>query len=85
MALTTHQQLLDIIEFLPDATFVINKEKEVIAWNRALEEMTGVVKADILEKGDYAYSIPFWGQRRPIVIDLIGEECKEAEDNYSYV
>ncbi|MBN2488622.1 MAG: PAS domain S-box protein, partial [Methanosarcinaceae archaeon] len=51
----SHQQLFDIIEFLPDATFVIDAEKKVIAWNRAIEEMTGVTKEDILGKGDYTY------------------------------
>ena len=38
----SQQQLVDIIEFLPDATMVINKEGKVIAWNRAIEDMTGV-------------------------------------------
>jgi len=28
-----HDQLLGIIEFLPDATFVIDRDKKVIAWN----------------------------------------------------
>src|SRR5208337_1941017 len=37
-----HQQLSEIIEFLPDATFVIDKGRRVIAWNKAIEEMTGV-------------------------------------------
>jgi len=32
----------EIIEFLPDATLVIDKGGKVIAWNRAIEEMTGV-------------------------------------------
>jgi len=74
---TTHQQLLDIIEFLPDATFVIDNEKKIIAWNRAIEEMTGIHKQDILNKGNYAYAIPFYGKRRPILIDLIGIEDKK--------
>ncbi|MBN2488874.1 MAG: PAS domain S-box protein, partial [Methanosarcinaceae archaeon] len=52
---TAHQQLFDIIEFLPDATFVFDADKKVIAWNRAIEEMTGVTKEDILGKGDYTY------------------------------
>ena len=56
-----HQQLLGIIDFLPDATFVIDMEKKVIAWNRAIEEMTGIPKQDILGNGDFAYSIPFYG------------------------
>jgi len=71
---TAHQQLLDIIEFMPDATFVIDKDKKIIAWNRAIEEMTGIRKKDILGKGDYAYSMPFYGKHRPVIIDLIGED-----------
>ncbi|MFA5323396.1 MAG: PAS domain S-box protein, partial [Smithella sp.] len=75
---TAHQQLNDIIEFIPDATFVIDKDKKVIAWNRALEEMTGVRKQDIIGKGDYAYSFPFYGKLRPIIIDLIGKDDPET-------
>jgi len=37
-----HLELADIINFLPDATFVIDKEGKVISWNRAIEDMTGV-------------------------------------------
>lgn len=66
-----HQQLLDIIEFFPDAILVIDGNKRVIAWNRELEEMTGIKKKDILGKGEYSYSVPFYGTRRPILIDLI--------------
>jgi PAS domain S-box-containing protein len=54
------QQLMDMIEFLPDATFVIDSDRRVIAWNQAIEEMTGMRKQDILGKGDYAYAIPFY-------------------------
>ncbi|MGD0278490.1 MAG: PAS domain S-box protein [Smithella sp.] len=79
---TAHQQLLDIIEFIPDATFVIDKDKKVIAWNRALEKMTGIPKQDIIGKGDYAYSIPFYGKLRPIIIDLIGKDDPEAQALY---
>jgi len=34
--------LADVINFLPDATFVIDGDGKVIAWNRAIEEMTGI-------------------------------------------
>lgn len=68
---TTNQQLLGIIDFLPDATLVIDRDKKVVAWNRAIEEMTGVSKADIIGKGEYAYAVPFYGESRPTLIDLI--------------
>jgi diguanylate cyclase (GGDEF)-like protein len=68
---TAHQQLQDIIEFLPDATFVVDRDKRVIAWNLATEKMTGISKAEILGKGDYAYSLPFYGRPRPMLVDLV--------------
>ncbi len=61
----------DIINFLPDATFAIDLQGNVIAWNRAIEKMTGVETAKILGKGNYEYSLPFYGKRRPIIIDLV--------------
>jgi len=61
----------DIIDFLPDATFAIDLEGTVIAWNRAMEQLTGVPTTEILGKGNYEYAIPLYGERRPILIDLI--------------
>ena len=80
-----HEQLLEIIEFLPDATFVIDRDKKVIAWNRAIEEMTGIGKEYLIGKGDYIYGLPFYGERRPMLIDLIDIEDKETESKYIYV
>ncbi|MGB8820684.1 MAG: response regulator, partial [Methanoregula sp.] len=45
------QREADIINFLPDATFAIDTDGVVIAWNHAIEEMTGVSAAEILGKG----------------------------------
>jgi hypothetical protein len=38
----SEQQLHEIIEFLPYPTFAVNREGVVIAWNQAVEELTGV-------------------------------------------
>ncbi len=79
---TAHQQLQDIIEFLPDATFVIDREKRIIAWNRAIEEMTGIGASQMLGRGGYEYSVPFYGERRPILIDLILDPDEEIDGKY---
>lgn len=73
----SHRRLNDIIEFLPDPTLVIDKEGKVMAWNRAMEEMTGIQKAEMLGKGDYEYALPFYGERRPILIDIVLEDSFE--------
>lgn len=80
-----YQQMLDIIEFLPDATFVVDREKRVIAWNRAIEKMTGLNKGDVIGKGEYLYAIPFYGERRPILIDLIDEDVDVVRKKYDYI
>ncbi len=41
-------QLQQIIEFLPEGIFVVDQERKVIAWNRAIEQLTGLFKQDII-------------------------------------
>ena len=81
----SEQRLSDIIDFLPDATFAVDREGKVIAWNRALEEMTCVLKSEMVGKGNYAYAIPFYSERRPILIDLIFMDRKEIEEKYYFI
>jgi PAS domain S-box-containing protein len=76
------QQLMDIIDFLPDATFVIDNEKKVIAWNKAIEEMTGISKSDMIGKGDHEYTIPFYGKRQNQLLDFLDMEDKELNERY---
>lgn len=79
----SRKTLSDIVEFLPDGTFVIDREKKVIAWNRALEVVTGVKKEEMLGKGDYAYAVPFYGEPRPMAIDLVFEQDKTIGKRYN--
>ncbi|MFA6414007.1 MAG: PAS domain S-box protein [Syntrophales bacterium] len=81
----SRRRLEDIIEFLPDATLVIDHEGKVIAWNRAIEVMTGIRKADMLGKGNYEYALPFYGKRRPILIDYALHPDKEMEKQYTAI
>ena len=77
------QLMTSIISFLPDATFAINNEGRVIAWNRSMEKMTGVPEAAIIGKGDYEYALPFYHERRPILIDLIMAYDEKAASRYA--
>ncbi len=81
----SRQQLFDIIDFLPDATFVIDTEGKVIAWNKAIEEMTGVKAADIIGKGDYEYAIPFYNEKRPVMANLVLNYNPDIASKYPYV
>ncbi len=79
-----NRQLRNIIEFLPEAAFAIDREGRVIAWNKAIEEMSGMGKKDILGQGDYAYAVPFYGIKRPILINMIFPKNQNVEGNYEH-
>jgi len=81
----SEQRLYDIINFLPDATFAIDEKGTVIAWNRAIEDMTSVKAEDILGKNNHEYSLPFYGERRPILVDLIFEDIEVILSRYEIV
>jgi len=83
--LESEQRLIDIIDFLPDATFVIDRDGKVVAWNKAIEAMTGILARDMIGKGDYEYALPFYGSRRPILIDLILKADREIEGKYNHI
>lgn len=74
-----------IIEFLPDATFVIDLEGKVIMWNSAMEMLTSIPRDSILGKGDYEYALPFYKQRRPMLANLIFMPEIDIEKKYDMV
>ena len=77
-----HTRLDEIIEYLPDATLVIDAQGKVIAWNKAIEDMTGVRAAEMIGRENYEYALPFYGERRPILIDLVLRPRAEIEKKY---
>lgn len=79
------KQLSDIINFLPDATFAINRDGIIISWNRAIEDLTGLSADQMLGKGNYEYALPFYGERRKILIDLIFESEDKIAQRYSHI
>jgi len=79
----SERQLTQIINFLPDATMVINKDKQIIYWNKAIEIMSGIPSEYMQGRTDY--SIPFYGVKRPILIDLISEMDTRIESKYFHI
>jgi PAS domain S-box-containing protein len=62
---------------------VIDKDRKVVAWNRAMEKMTGIPAAEMLGKGDYAYTVPFYGERRPMMIDFALSPGEAIPERYA--
>jgi len=78
-------RLSQIVDFLPEAMFVIDSAKVIIAWNRSIEEMTGVSAKEMIGKSNYEYAIPFYGKRRPVLIDLLDSWNDEIAETYKQV
>ncbi|MDD4137581.1 MAG: PAS domain S-box protein, partial [Methanoregula sp.] len=80
----SRQLFSDIISFLPDPTFVIDRDGKVLAWNRAIEQLSGISAGDIIGKGDHAYSIWQYGKGRPVLIDFVlNRDLDAARLNYT--
>lgn len=77
-----HAQMID---FLPDPTFAVNRQGRITVWNQAMEKLSGIKAKDMLGKGDYEYSLVFWGERRPILIDLAMEWNEDIKELYPFV
>ncbi|HPM54595.1 MAG TPA: SpoIIE family protein phosphatase [Methanoculleus sp.] len=81
----SRRSLADIIDFLPDATFAIDREGIVITWNHEMEKLTGIPAASMIGRGDYEYSLPFYRDRRPMLANLVFIPDAELESLYTHV
>ncbi len=66
-----------MINFSLDALFALDRDGKVIAWNRAMEQLTGVQESEILGKGDYVYSECLFGKRQKMLVNLVFEPESE--------
>jgi PAS domain S-box-containing protein len=74
---TNRKILVDMINFSLDALFALDRDGKVIAWNRAMEQLTGVQESEILGKGDYVYSECLFGKRQKMLVNLVFEPESE--------
>ena len=81
----SEQRMAGIINFLPDATFAINLDKKVIAWNKTLEMMTGVLADAVLGTSGYATTPHGEEEKKPPLVDFVLNKDKELEKKYPYV
>lgn len=81
----SQRQLADIIESLPDATGVVDREGKIIYWNKAMEDLTGYPSERMVGKGNYEFAIPFYGYRRPVLLNYILDPSTNIDREYSYI
>ena len=75
-----HKTIEGIIEGSPIPTFVVNREHNIILWNRACSELTGFNARDMI--GTDKQYIPFYSQKRPLIADFIVDHDIERLERY---
>jgi PAS domain S-box-containing protein len=65
------KSLVENIQSVENPVFAIDRAGTVIAWNKAIEELTGVEESQMVGKGQQEYAVPFYGTRIPMLIDHI--------------
>ena len=63
--------LVDTINSLDNPVFAIDRSGTIIAWNKAIEQLTGVAATQMVGKGRQEYAVPFYGKAGPMLIDQI--------------
>jgi tetratricopeptide (TPR) repeat protein len=74
---TTQRIIADMINFSSDASFAVDRDGKVVAWNDSMEQMTDVPANAMMGKGDNIYSEPFFGARKKMLINLVFESDEE--------
>lgn len=64
-------ELSESVEHVQYPVLAIDTAGKVIAWNRAIVELTGVEAADMIGRDAYAYAGVLVGEDRPMLIDYI--------------
>jgi PAS domain S-box len=83
---TTQKILSDAFNFFNEAAYVIDREGKVIAWNEEMAKLSGVTPENMIGKGDWQYSIPFFGYKVPLLSDLIfQDDALLLENHYSVI
>jgi len=78
----SQERLAQIIDFLPDPTWVVDNVGKVVRWNKAIENLLNVKAENMVGKGNYEHALPFYGERRPVLIDLVRNWQAEYEEKY---
>lgn len=65
----TYSFLIRLVDYLPDATFAVNAQGEVMAWNRAMEQLTGIDGGQIVGGRMERIAELLYGMRRPLLLE----------------
>ncbi|MFA5254988.1 MAG: PAS domain S-box protein [Methanoregula sp.] len=82
----TGRRMAEIISFLPDPTLVVDRKGTVVAWNHAMEVLSGIRAADVMGKGKETYKSWIEGETGPLLIeDVLHMDREEIRHRYDRI
>ncbi|PWR75654.1 hypothetical protein DLD82_03465 [Methanospirillum stamsii] len=78
-------QLEGTVEQIGDPTFIISRDRMVVAWNEAMEILTGIRKRDVIGSLRYSEIIRNVSPSLPVLVDLFDLSPKDLIQQYPHV
>lgn len=78
------KMLTDVVDFSSDPTFAIDAHGKIIAWNEAIEQLTGIERSVIQTRGEGGYAEPFFGKKKKMLTDMVFE-TDETIQKHNYL
>jgi len=72
----------DILACIPDPVVIVDSKNIVLAWNAAMEQLTGVQKTSVIGRNDCDHLFPFYDPARPALFSLF--DASDVELNRYY-
>jgi PAS domain S-box-containing protein len=68
-----NKRMDDVLTFIQDPIVIIDHKNTVVAWNAAMEQLTGVQKTGVLGRSDFDHLLPYHEQSRPPLFTFLDE------------
>lgn len=76
------KQMQDILACVPYPVVITDHENCVIAWNAAMEQLTGIQKGQVAGRDDYEHLLPFNDPARPSLVTLFDATDEDLDRSY---
>lgn len=76
---TTRKVIEEMVRFMSDPGFAIDRDGSVIAWNDSLEQLTDIPATEMMGRRDCVYAEPFFGMRKKTLLDLVHASDEEIK------
>jgi PAS domain S-box-containing protein len=77
-----NKQMQDILTCIPDPVVIVDSKHAVLAWNAAMEKLTGVQETGVIGRIDFCHHFPFYNPACPALFTLLDADDDEIKKYY---